>query len=178
LIISAFYVVPVIDSIAEPLVGGLHQSFIDMGEARIVRTIEVEDSIPVVFDLLLQTETNARLTQPVPMNIPTTFVLPGGGGYINGNVSFELPAGTDLPVAFNITVPVSQTVPVNLAVTVDIPLEETELGEPFANLTALFEPLDNFLTNLPSSNSEVYQRVINSAASQEEPEAVQQASAP
>ncbi len=178
LIIAAFYIIPVVDSIAEPLVGGLHQSFVDMGEARIVRTIEVNDTIPVVFDLPLHTETNARLTQPVPMSIPTTFVLPGGGGYINGNVSFELPVGTDLPVAFNITVPVSQTVPVNLAVTVDIPLDETELGEPFTNLRALFEPLDNFLTNLPSSNSEVYQRVINSAGSQEEPEAVEQATVP
>lgn len=176
LILAGFYIIPVVNSIAEPIVGGLHQSFVDMGQARIVRTIVVEDTIPVVFDLPLQTTTNARLTEPVPMNIPTTFVLPGGGGFINGNVSFELPAGTDLPVQFDITVPVSQTIPVNLAVTVDIPLDETELGEPFNNLQAIFDPLNDFLTNMPSTNGELYDRLINSIGEQEAAESVEQAS--
>lgn len=176
LILAGFYIIPVVNSIAEPIVGGLHQSFVDMGQARIVRTIVVEDTIPVVFDLPLQTTTNARLTEPVPMNIPTTFVLPGGGGFINGNVSFELPAGTDLPVQFDITVPVSQTVPVNLAVTVDIPLDETELGEPFNNLQAIFDPLNDFLANMPSTNGELYDRLVNSIGEQEAAESVEQAS--
>ena len=177
-IVVAFYIIPVVDSIAEPIVGGLHQSFVDMGEAHIVRTIAVEDTIPVVFDLPVETTTIAKLTEPVPMSIPTTFVLPGGGGFINGNVSFELPAGTDLPVHFSTMVPVSQTVPVNLNVTVDIPLNETELGGPFGELQALFTPLDAFLTNLPSTNSEMYDRIINSVGEQEAADAVEQASAP
>lgn len=177
LILSAFYLIPVMNSIAEPLVGGLHQSFVDMGEAHIVRTIAVEDTIPVVFDLPVETTTIAKLTEPVPMSIPTTFVLPGGGGFINGNVSLELPVGTDLPVHFSTMVPVSQTVPVNLNVTVDIPLKETELGGPFEELQVLFTPLDAFLTNLPSTNSEVYDRIINSVGGQEAADAVEQASA-
>jgi hypothetical protein len=177
-ILAAFYIIPMVNSIVEPIVGGLHQSFVDMGKAHIVRTISVEDTIPVVFDLPLETTTNVKLTDPVPMSIPTTFVLPGGGGFINGNVSFELPAGTDLPVHFNIMVPVSQTVPVKLNVIVDIPLEETELGEPFDNLQALFDPLNAFFTNLPSTNGEMYERIINSVDEEGAAEAIEQASAP
>ncbi len=160
LIVAAFYIIPIVNAIAEPMVGGLHQSFVDMSDAHIVRMIAVEDSIPVIFDLPVETVTDAELVEPVPMNIPTQFVLPGGGGFINGNVSFELPAGTKLPVQFSTIVRVSQTVPVKLAVAVDIPLEETELNEPFADLQELFAPLDAFLTNLPSSNTEVFNRLV------------------
>ncbi len=168
LIVAAFYIIPIVNAIAEPMVGGLHQSFVDMSDAHIVRTIAVEDSIPVIFDLPVETVTDAELVEPVPMNIPTQFVLPGGGGFINGNVSFELPAGTKLPVQFSTIVPVSQTVPVKLAVAVDIPLEETELNEPFADLQELFAPLDAFLTNLPSSNTEVFNRLVRSTGEPDE----------
>lgn len=154
LVLVLVNVIPVVNGIAEPIVSGLNQSFVEIGAAHIVRTVEVEDTIPVEFDLTVDTETVALLTEPVPMTIPTTFVLPGGGGFINGSVTIELPAGTGLPVKFNTTVPVRESVPVKLAVSVDIPLEETELAEPFADLQALFAPLDEFLTKLPSTNDE------------------------
>ena len=68
------------NGIAEPLVDGLHSSFVGLDEAVILRTIEVEDEIPVVFDLPLNQQTNVVLTEDVPLAANATFTLPGGGG--------------------------------------------------------------------------------------------------
>jgi hypothetical protein len=178
LIIAANFIIPATKMIAEPLVEGLHQSFIDMSDAHITRTIVVQDSIPVVFDLPVQTQTVATLTQPVPMNIPTTFVLPAGGGFINGTVSFELPAGTELPVELNIIVPVSETIPIEIAVEVDIPLEETELSEPFLRLQSLIAPFDKFLSGLPANNREFLERLVNGASDEVQMQSAEKASLP
>ena len=161
--------IPGLNDVARPLVGGLSDSFIQMGEARIARTISVDDQIPVAFTLPLQQHTQVELVEPVPMSVPATFVLPAGGGTINGVVSLQLPAGTTLPVALDLQVPVSTTIPVQLDVAVDIPLEETELGGPFNTLRALFQPLDAFLRGLPESNEELYDRIANQAVDSEAP---------
>lgn len=165
-------VLPGVNSIAKPLVSGLSESFVQMGEATIVRTISVDDEIPVVFTLPLQQQTNVILTEPVPMSVPATFVLPGGGGTINGVVSLQLPPNTSLPVALDISVPVSTTIPVNLDVGVNIPMQETELATPFNNLRALFQPLDAFLGGLPESNDDLYQRLTARESDQSPPEPI------
>lgn len=157
-------VLPLVDAVVKPLVGGLNDSFVDMSEATISRTIEVNDEIDIAFTLPLETETVVKVTDSVPLNsIPTTFVLPGGGGQINGWVTLELPADLELPVQLSLEVPVEQTIPVNLAVSVDIPLSETELGQPFDRLVGLFSPLDRAIKNLPDSNEELFDRVLNPA---------------
>lgn len=165
LLLVAPLILPIVGQIAVPIVGGLNQSFVDMGEARITRVITVDDTLPISFDLPLSTETNVRITQPVPLNVPATMVLPGGGGVINGTVSLNLPAGTTLPVALNLVVPVNQEIPVQLDVAVDIPLDETELGQPFSDLQAIFTPLDGLLTDLPNSNEELFNRLLNMGSS-------------
>jgi hypothetical protein len=159
LLIAAPLILPIVDDIAKPIVGGLNQSFAEMGAANIERTIQVEDTIPVVFVLPLQTNTDVILTDAVPLAVNARFILPGGGGAINGTVNIELPRGLSLPVALDLSVPVSQTVPVNLNVAVDIPLNETDLGAPFDRLQLLFGPLDSFLDGLPSDNEDLFQRV-------------------
>lgn len=159
LLLSLPLLIPVLNSVAKPLVGGLSNSFVQMGEASIERTISVDDQIPVVFTLPLQQETNVVLIEPVPMSVPATFILPAGGGTINGTVILELPPGTSLPVALDMQVPVSTTIPVALDVGVDIPLQETELATPFNTLRELFEPLDGFIGGLPQSNDDLYERL-------------------
>ena len=159
LLLAAPLILPIVGTIVTPLVGGLNDSFVQMGEATITRTIEVNDNIPVVFELPVSTATTVVLLSPVPLSIPAQFVLPAGGGYINGTVSINLPAGLQLPVALDITVPVSQTVPVNLLVDVSIPLDETELGAPFMQLQQLFAPLDSFISALPGDNEELIERI-------------------
>jgi hypothetical protein len=165
LLLVAPLLLPIIGQVATPLVGGLNQSFVDMGKAHIMRTITVDDTIPISFTLPLNTETAATLTEGVTMaQVPATFVLPGGGGVINGQVTLTLPPGLALPVALNLSVPVSQSVPVHLEVAVDIPLAETELGPPFAALQESFGPLHAFLAGLPGSNEQLLQRIKDSAA--------------
>jgi len=154
-------ILPIVNGIVNPLVSGLNQSFIDMGEATITRTIVVDDTMPISFVLPLNTDTSVVLTGPVKLDsLPAQFVLPAGGGFINGNVSLVLPSGLELPVHLELDVPVEQTIPVQLNVEVDIPLDETELGKPFTDLQEIFGPLDETLGDLPESNEDLFDRLM------------------
>lgn len=176
LLLVAPLILPIVGEIVVPIVGGLNQSFVDMGDARITRVINVNDTIPIAFTLPVSTETVVRITQPVPLNVPATFTFPAGGGVINGTVSLNLPAGTELPVALNIVVPVDQEIPIQLDVAVDIPLDETELGQPFGDLQAIFTPLDGLLNDLPNSNEELFNRLLNMGSNAESQQTNAQAS--
>lgn len=162
LLIAAPLILPIVSEIAVPIVGGLTTSFEDMNNASIVQTIVVDDDLDIAFTLPLNQQTDVVLAAPVPLNVQAQFLLPGGGGNINGNVSIELPAGTVLPVQLKLDVPVQENIPVLLNVPVEIPLSETELGAPFSNLQAIFSPLDDFLGNLPADNDELRARLGNS----------------
>lgn len=162
LLLVAPIILPIVGEIVNPLVGGLTTSFIEMGDAHIVQTIQVDDEIPVQFDLALEQETVVTLSQAVPVQVNAQFVLPNGGGSINGNVALQLPAGLELPVYLSLDVPVDEQIAISLPVSVDIPLDETELGVPFNRLENLFIPLNDLLGGLPSSNEELTTRVTDS----------------
>lgn len=118
----------------------------DLDNAVIVRTIHINQTIPVVFDLPLDKSLSVALTDNVPLNRPTTFNLPSNGGKINGTVSLNLPSGYELPIHLNMTVPVSQSLPVEMDVPVEIPLKETDLGPVTAKLKSLVQPYTGFLS--------------------------------
>lgn len=147
--------------VADQLVGGLHENFVKMDEAHIRTsilvsdTIQVNDTLPVVFDLPLSTETQVVLTQDTPINNATI--------YLNGMpvpLNLVLRQGTPLNIALNLTVPVNQTVPVvldvpvKLNVPVDIALNQTDLHEPFVGLQGVVSPYQELLTSLPDSWAE------------------------
>ncbi|MDT8306498.1 MAG: hypothetical protein RRC07_11220 [Anaerolineae bacterium] len=152
-------ILPAVDNVAGPIVSGLSDSFDEMGNARIVQTIEIDEQIPIELSIPLAATTSVVLSEPVPLAVPATFNLPGGGGTINGTVSLQLPAGMELPVNLAMTVPVSDTIPVQMHVAVDIPLQETDLGPPFNTLQQLFNPLDTMLERLPANNRELMDRI-------------------
>jgi hypothetical protein len=162
LILVSKYLFPLKDLISQQLLGGLYYNFVRMDQARIktevkvTDTIRVKDSIPVVFDLPLAQETRIVLTQRTPINGATIF--------LNGQavpIDIILPAGTGLNIRLNMTVPVNQTVPVvldvpiELSVPVEIPLQETELHEPFIGLQDVISPYYWQLGRLPDSWEEV-----------------------
>jgi hypothetical protein len=132
------------------LIGGLHSNFVAMDEATILTTVTVEDTIPVQFDLPVRTNTTVVLTEPTPIQ-GASVVIKTGILDINAPANIVLPSGLELPIALDIVVPVDQEVPVVLNVPVDIPLNQTELHEPFVGLQEVVNPYHEMLGDLPDS---------------------------
>jgi len=143
--------------IAEPLLVDLDQAFAALGETRIQSTIYITDTIPVVFDIPLEQNTDVILTQPVPLAMPAQFVISGGGGTINGTVTMSLPQGQALPVVLRINVPVSTTAPVIIEAPVTIDLAEAGMGPAIEQLRAVFRPMTSFVQSLPDTAEELLQ---------------------
>jgi hypothetical protein len=132
----------------EELIGGLYHNFVAMDEATIITTVQVEDTIPVVFDLPVQTDTTVVLTEATPIE-GASVVINAGVISLNAPANIVLPAGVELPIALDITVPVDTEVPVVLTVPVDIPLSDTELHDPFVGLQNVIGPYYRMLNDLP-----------------------------
>lgn len=129
------------DGVVCDTITGLNTLLDDFENAVITRTISINQTIPVEFDLPLDQNITVRMTQGVDLERPTTMVLPGGGGRINGTVYLELPRGLRLPIQLNTMVPVRQQLPVTMEVPVAIPLRETDLGGVIQQLRDLLKPL-------------------------------------
>ena len=148
------------NNIVTPLVDGLHSSFVGLDQATIDWTIPVRDSIPVVFDLPLQQNTIVTLTENVPLTLFASISAPPLE-LSSATVFLTLPRGTELPVALNLIVPVNTEVDVNLDVRAIIPLDQTQLHDPFANLQLVFEPIVRGLYNLPNDYAGAGQMVTD-----------------
>jgi hypothetical protein len=123
------------------LLGGLYTNFVKMDQASIRTSIHVEKEIPVQFSLNVSGPTNVTLSQPVTIRGATVGVQTGGLTIRDANATIILPAGVVLPINIeNLVVPVDQKVPAVLDVPVDIPLNQTELHEPFVGLQKVVEP--------------------------------------
>jgi hypothetical protein len=136
--------------VEDNLIGGLHSNFVAMDEATIVTTVNVEDTIPVQFDLPVKTNTTVILTEPTQIK-NASVVIATGILDINAPADIVLPAGLELPISLDITVPVDKEVPVVLTVPVNIPLNQTELHEPFVGLREVVEPYKVLLGDLPDA---------------------------
>lgn len=139
----------------EPILTELDNAFAALGETQIKSTVNIADTMPVVFDLPLNQNTPVILTEKVPLQASATFFLPGGGGAINGTVSLDLPEGMVLPVSLNMMVPVSTTIPVVMEVPVEIPLAEAGMAPAIEQLRAVFFPINVALQSLPDSPQEI-----------------------
>jgi hypothetical protein len=148
----------------------------DLEQASIKRGIQIDDAIPVyfelpvTFDLPITKTMDVQLVEPVPLTAWTNIYLPGGGGNLRASVSLQLPSGMVLPVKLyeenlvgekSIKVPVdtavivSQVVPINMTVPVTIPIRETELIKMTSRFRKLLGPYLNWWTQvLPVSVEE------------------------
>ena len=130
------------ESQASGLLGGLHQNFVKMDAASIKTNIHVEKDIPVQFTLNVSGNTNVTLSQDVRID-GAVVTLPNFAGRLitSERANIILPAGTVLPIFIeNLVVPVDKTVPAILDVPVNIPLNQTELHDPFVGLQKVVEP--------------------------------------
>ncbi|MDZ4768578.1 MAG: hypothetical protein SGJ24_05575 [Chloroflexota bacterium] len=148
------------NNIVTPLVAGLHSSFVGLDEATIDWTIPVRDTIPVAFDLPLDQNTVVILTENVPLTVFASISAPPLE-LSSATVSLTLPAGTRLPVALDLMVPVSTEIDVSLDVRAIIPLNQTQLHDPFENLRLVFEPITRGLYNLPNDYNAAGQLVAD-----------------
>jgi hypothetical protein len=123
------------------LLGGLYNNFVKMDQANIRTNIHVEKEIPVQFSLNVSGPTNVTLTQPVTISGALVTVQTGGLNIVNARATIVLPQDTLLPINIqNLVVPVDQKVLAVLDVPVDIPLDQTELHEPFVGLQSVVRP--------------------------------------
>lgn len=126
---------------ATGLLGGLYNNFVKMDAASIQTTIHVEKEIPVQFTLNVSGPTRVTLTEDVLIDGALVTVQTGGLNIVNARARIVLPAGQPLPIYIeNLVVPVDQKVLAVLDVPVNIPLNQTELHEPFVGLQKVVEP--------------------------------------
>ena len=126
---------------ASGLLGGLYTNFVKMDQAHIRTNIHVEKEIPVQFSLNVSGPTNVSLSQPVTINGALVTVQTGGLNITNARATIVLPQDTLLPINIqNLVVPVDQKVLAVLDVPVDIPLNQTELHDPFVGLQQVVQP--------------------------------------
>ncbi len=102
------------------VLGGLYDNFVNMDNATISTTINVEDMpIPLDFTLpVVQSETYVTLTRSVTIHNAIV-------GVLSVPTTVTLPAGTALPVSLSMEVPVQTTVLVDLQVPVNINLAQS-----------------------------------------------------
>ena len=123
------------------LLGGLYMNFVKMDQASIQTSIHVEKEIPVNFDLNVSGPTIVRLREPATINGATVSVHTGGLTIVDANATIILPQGQPLSINIeSLAVPVRQSVLAVLDVPVNIPLNQTQLHEPFVGLQKVVEP--------------------------------------
>jgi len=121
------------------LLGGLYSNFVKMDQARITRTVPVKADIPLNIVVPVQATTSITLAQRAVIQ-NAHVVINTSSMSINAPAQVTLPAGTPLMVTLNFPLTVQNTIPVELNVPVDIPLNETQLHEPFVGLQQVVKP--------------------------------------
>jgi hypothetical protein len=122
------------------MLDGLYSNFVKMDQATIRTTVQVDAQIPLDFNLPVSQNTQVVLTSDI--SIPRARVVINTGGLnINAPANVTLPAGTSLPIALNLNIPVQSTIPVSLQIPVSIPLNQSELHDPFTGLQTTLRPL-------------------------------------
>jgi len=147
ILILLMVLLPAKEILISPLMGRVWDGLQDFDEAKIETTVKIDHQLPIAFPVhVRENPTTVRLTAPVSMNMPARFVLPGGGGIINGTVTVVMPAGTRLPVVIeDMTIPVAQTIPVQFDQPVTIYLRDTELHAVIGNFQDLLRPFYELL---------------------------------
>jgi hypothetical protein len=149
LLVGGWVLFPAKTDVVEPMLDNLQGAVNSLGSATIVRTIPIDEQVPVSFTLPLKQNTTVILSQEVELMRPATFYLPSGGGAINGTVVLDLPVGLELPISLDLHVPVENEIPVQFPVQVSIPLKETELNQVVVELNDVLEPIRQLLDDLP-----------------------------
>lgn len=134
--------------VSDGLVKGMSDNLALMDKAHIVTTVpfqatvQVQDNLPVAFDVPIKEATEVTLTKATVVDATT---------YINGALvpmSVTLPMGTPLQLNMDMTIPVSQTIPLNLSVPVsltvplDVAVDQTDLHQSIIGMLNAIKPYE------------------------------------
>ncbi len=142
--------------VQDQVLGGLYYNFLLMDQANITTTVQVDDMIPVQFDLRLNTDTVVVLTEDTSIENATVTLRTGGLNIVRAPTDIVLPANTELPIHLDLIVPVDTMIPVRLTIPVNIPLDQTDLHEPFVGLQDVVSPYYWLLDSLPDSWGDLF----------------------
>jgi len=121
------------------LLGGLYTNFVKMDQATIAANIPVDATVPL--NIVVPVQATTRITLAESVVIPNAHVRINTGGLsIDADAVVTLPADTALTVNLDFPLNVQDSIPVHLDVPVNIPLDQTELHEPFVGLQQVVEP--------------------------------------
>jgi len=121
------------------LLGGLYTNFVKMDQATISSNIPVDATIPL--NIVVPVQATTRITLAESVVIPNAHVRINTGGLsIDADAVVTLPANTPLTVNLDFPLTVQNSIPIHLDVPVNIPLNQTQLHEPFVGLQQVVEP--------------------------------------
>lgn len=121
------------------LLGGLYTNFVKMDQATISSNIPVDANIPL--NIVVPVQATTRITLAESVVIPNAHVRINTGGLsIDADAVVTLPADTPLTVNLDFPLTVQNSIPIHLDVPVNIPLNQTQLHEPFVGLQKVVGP--------------------------------------
>jgi hypothetical protein len=119
--------------------GGLYVNFVKMDQATIASSIPVDAVIPL--NIVVPVQATTRITLAESVVIPNAHVrISTGELNINADAVVTLPANTPLVVNLDFPLTVQNSIPIHLDVPVNIPLNQTQLHEPFVGLQEVVKP--------------------------------------
>lgn len=130
------------------LLGGLYDNFVKMDQATISTVIPVDANIPLNFAVAVDRseptnlETEIKLSRAATIDgVRVVINQPGTEFKLNSLATITLPKDTVLNVFIQrFDIPVQNSVPIHLDVPVNIPLNQTQLHEPFVGLRQVVQP--------------------------------------
>ena len=149
LVVQNFKTVGVtLTALPDHLLGGLYHNFVKMDNASIKTQIPVNANIPLNITVPVRATTRITLAEAAVIR-NAQVIINTGSLDINASATVTLPANTPLTVNLDFPLQVTDTIPVSLPVDVNIPLNQTELHEPFVGLRQVVEPFYCMLNDCP-----------------------------
>lgn len=156
---AALLIIPYINFMTS-FITELNSAFKQLERAELIQTVNINDEIPLSFTLpLSDTVSSFTLVEPITFPITATMDIPDGYS-MDGELQTIFPAGMNLPLALNVAIPIEQSVPISLNIDIAIPIDETDLGGTLNEINAIYDPLERFLIQFPSSNEELFGTVL------------------
>lgn len=136
------------ETVTETLLEGVTNSMALSENAQIQTVVNINEQVPLAFDLVLKRDTLVVLFQPTRIE-NASLSIRSANLSVDAPASITLPVGAELPITFDLTVPVNVSVPIELSVPVAISLAESDLGEAFQALQSLVVPYEKLQSEIP-----------------------------